>query len=226
MSPTILQAAVHMWHPEAVDTFDNYLGTLSHFSDNDAAGKSGVWFTDITISHWRPYTRFENSQNSTEHSVEEKERQGREKEYEEWAKSNPAADELDPLKLPSAMIIEQFPPSTVNDERHGEKGDPLSTIDEECISLVMTGDSLGRDWTCTLVCDLMDEHMILEYAKEIKSILQMFIHQQYTGRALTFVFLLGLICKVLAVECEKYMDELDRIMGLEVRNHSEAPANT
>ena len=211
-----------MWHPDALDTFDDYLGTLSHFSDNNMCGQSEPWFTDITISHWRPHTAPEGALRMLEHEREKKEAQGRQPEYDEWLQSHPAADETDPLSLPSAMTIKQFPPSSVNDERKGETGqkvptEPFATMSEECISLVITGDGLGRSWTCTLICDLIDDGMMTTYAKDIRCILQMFIHQQYSGRVLVFAFLLGQICKSLAIECERYMEELDRIMGLAVR---------
>jgi len=54
------------------------------------------------------------------------------------------------------------------------------------------------------------------YAEEIKDILQMFIHQQYTGRVLVFLLLLGYLCESLSKECEKFTEELDDIMGMDV----------
>jgi Mg2+ and Co2+ transporter CorA len=47
--------------------------------------------------------------------------------------------------------------------------------------------------------------------------LQMFIHQQDTGRQLVFLLLLGYMCEKLATECDRFMTELDRIMNLNPR---------
>lgn len=238
MSPLVLQAAVHIWHPDGIDTFDNHLGTLSHFSDNKAGGtRAEMWFTGITIAHWRPQNERESDLSRAEANLETKEREKREedrekekkrkKKQEEAEKKNEEDDDWDsdsddddvrglgpdPSPVP-------FPPAAVADWRtKGNKNaeqDSLSTISEQSISLVVTGDGMGRNWTCSLICDLMDEKMVAKFAIEIKDILQLFIHQQYTGRALVFTYLLGQICKMLAMECERFVGQIDQIMGTQV----------
>jgi hypothetical protein len=47
--PNVVSAFVHVWHPDALDTLDNYFGSTSHFVDT----RENLWTTSITISHWR-----------------------------------------------------------------------------------------------------------------------------------------------------------------------------
>ena len=70
--------------------------------------------------------------------------------------------------------------------------------------------------TCTIMCELIEESAMSTYIIEIMKIQQMFIHQQYAGRALCFLLLLGYMCQSLAIECESFAEELDKIMGMEV----------
>jgi hypothetical protein len=39
---------VYLWHPDALDTFDDYFGSTSRFQDR----RETLWTTTITISHW------------------------------------------------------------------------------------------------------------------------------------------------------------------------------
>jgi hypothetical protein len=66
------------------------------------------------------------------------------------------------------------------------------------------------------VSEVIDEEAVAGYVLEIANILQMFIHQQYSGRILCFLLLLGYLCESLSKECEKFTDELDKIMGMDV----------
>jgi len=62
-----------MWHPDALDTFDNHLGPLSKFSDEMTQVSNGgddMWITTITLSHWRLESQSENAIRTTEESVE------------------------------------------------------------------------------------------------------------------------------------------------------------
>lgn len=54
------------------------------------------------------------------------------------------------------------------------------------------------------------------YASEVAHTLQMFIHQQDTGRQLAFLLLLGYVCERIAEECECFMKALDKIMRYDV----------
>lgn len=205
-----------------------------------------MWLSSITLAHWRPQNDVERKLSEAQGAIEEKDKKEREKkekekkereqeEEEKKRKRTEAAEELpddsltdgessddDEVRGPGPSTSTAFPPASVEDWRGREADDldpqnQLSSISEQSISLVITGDGMGRSWTCSLVCDLIDERMVVKYAAEIKTILQMFIHQQYTGRALVFTYLLGQICKALSMECERFMNQIDKIMGVKVK---------
>ena len=67
--------------------------------------------------------------------------------------------------------------------------------------------------------DLMDEQSELKYVEEVKKISQMFVHQQYSGRVLVFMLLLGYICDRLAMECEAFLEQVEDILDLDVSEH-------
>ncbi|KAE9369730.1 hypothetical protein N431DRAFT_345331 [Stipitochalara longipes BDJ] len=46
--PSIVKGFVYLWHPDALDTFDDYFGATSRFQER----RETVWTTTITISHW------------------------------------------------------------------------------------------------------------------------------------------------------------------------------
>jgi len=211
-----------MWHTDALDTFDDHLGGLSHFSDfykRVSSGGDDLWITSITISHWGLQNEMQSRISKMVYENEERAREARVKKLSEQFLKEQTHEKTE---LVSDGIITHFPPKTVSDNR-GKKStpgrrrkDPLSTIRQFSMSLVMTGDPNGQYWTCTLVSDLIDEESVLQYTMEARQICQMFIHQQYTARALVFILLLGYLCDSLSIECENFMDELTSIMGMDV----------
>lgn len=158
-----------------------------------------MWITSITISHWRLQTEAENYIYILETELED-----------DGKGVKPNQKMKDPFAL--------FPPPSVSDKRNpAEEGQPqLSTIRELSMSVVFTGDRMGRCWTCSILSEVIDEEAVEGYTKEINDILQMFIHQQYTGRILSFLLLLGYLCESMSKECEKFTVELDKIMGMDV----------
>ena len=92
----------------------------------------------------------------------------------------------------------------------------LSRIHELGLSLVITGDERGRSWTCTILCELFSEKDVLWYASDMSYTLQTFIHQQYAGRHLAFLLVLGYMREKPVNECDCFMTELDGIMNLNV----------
>ncbi|KAH8748551.1 hypothetical protein F5882DRAFT_311324, partial [Hyaloscypha sp. PMI_1271] len=175
------------WHPDALDLFDDHLGPLSRFSNIQVCD---VWITSISISHWRLQTEAENYIYTLETELEE---------------DNKREDSQESRKY---LILGK--------RNLSEEGQPqLSTIRELSMSVVFTGDRMGRCWTCTILSEVIDEEAAQGYTKEINDILQMFIHQQYTGRILSFILLLGYLCESLSKECEKFTVELDKIMGID-----------
>ncbi|KAK0642174.1 hypothetical protein B0T16DRAFT_462179 [Cercophora newfieldiana] len=125
------------------------------------------------------------------------------------SQSNHAAPQESPPKRKSTQKDaekDDFPPQSVAEERRGK-------IHDLRLPLAITGDSRGRSWTCSMVCELFSEAQASAYALEAAETLQMFIHEQDTGRALVFMLLLGYMCEALAKECDIFITELDRITG-------------
>ncbi|KAH8648735.1 hypothetical protein BGZ60DRAFT_390281 [Tricladium varicosporioides] len=181
-----------MWHTDALDTIDDHLGVLSKFSDlhnqssNELGDVSDVWITSITISHWRLQDYYETYS---------------------WELEDEGQNEEDKQQKTRGPL--SWSPCAEESGQH-----QLSTIRELSMSLVFTGDRMGRCWTCTIISEVMNEVQVAQYVEEIKNVQQMFIHQQYTARVLSFILLLGYLCESLAKECENFTEELDKIMGL------------
>ena len=73
-----------MWHPDALDTFDDHLSSLSHFADGEkqfSTGADDLWVTSITISHWRLQNEIESKISGIVDVLEKKERKQRLDEY-------------------------------------------------------------------------------------------------------------------------------------------------
>jgi hypothetical protein len=185
---------------------------LTDVIQQSSNGLGDVWITSITISHWRLQTEAENYIYILEQEFEADDKKP---EPPERRKHHFFGDAVDSEgKEPFTL----FPPPTVSDQRSpAEDGQPqLSTIRELSMSVVFTGDRMGRCWTCSILSEVIDEEAAQKYTQEINEILQMFIHQQYTGRMLSFILLLGYLCESLSKECEKFTVELDKIMGMDV----------
>jgi hypothetical protein len=238
LSPVILQALIYMWHTDALDTLDDHLGVLSHFSNvnnQTSNGLGDVWTTSITISHWRLQDDYESIIGKMEEDIEKEEKQTRidtQKSLETESKIMQSTDiggsdtDLDKtIEGEKAItVITKFPPKGVSDQRNKKEKKHrtdrmrrhLSSIMQLSMSLVITGDRMGRSWTCSIISELIDETAVAGYTREITEILQMFIHQQYAGRVLSFLLLLGYLCESLSRECEEFTVELDDIMGMDV----------
>ena len=231
---------VYLWHPDAIDTFDDHLGDVSNFYDTTVqslTGSEDTWITGITLKHWRLLGENETEIREAERNVELREitlRFERLKAKEERKLEKSTAEERarweengERSPLVKDMYDYRFPPPSVQlgdsrlaaDAPWGRNADPahrLSTIHELGLSLVISGDQTGRSWTCSIVCELFDEDEVAKYAGEVSHTLQMFIHQQATGRQLAFLLLLGYLCERLAEECECFMQALDGIMRYNV----------
>lgn len=224
-----------MWHPDALDMFDDHLGDLSSFFDTtnqSLTGSEDTWISSITLKHWRLLDDVESKVRKAEKDVDKEERKSRLNAKEQAAarraeevhrkKGRRQAQESEDNADKKKEDEFRFPPQNVPDQRlysetwtqqdYGQ----LSKIHELALSLVITGDEKGRNWTCSIICELFNEEDVANYASEVSHILQMFIHQQYTGRVLVFLLLLGYICERLAEECDRFMNELDGVMGMHV----------
>ena len=93
---------------------------------------------------------------------------------------------------------------------------PTAIIEERSSSLVITGDSSGYHWVCSIWSSLTDSESISQPIGSLPGILQSFIHQQACGRCLVFLVLLGHLCEKLAGEYDLILSRLDMIVGLGV----------
>jgi hypothetical protein len=210
-----------MWHTDALDTFDDHLGVLSRFSNthNQSSNSSGgIWITSITLSHWRLQTDDENTIRDLETQLDEEEIDKRDK----WGIGSPRRKRRE-KKGKRENLVEpkshtDFPPKSVSDysARAQRRHRQLSEFRELSMSLVITGDRMGHCWTCSIVSEIIDEEAVAGYVYQLADILQMFIHQPYSGRVLCFVLLLGYLCESLSKECERFTEELDGITDIVV----------
>jgi hypothetical protein len=94
---------------------------------------------------------------------------------------------------------------------------PLNDIVEErSSSLVITGDSHGYYWICSMWSSLTNYSSISTPIDSLPRVLQLFIHQQACGRCLVFLVLLGHLCEKLAGEYEIIISRLDTVVELGV----------
>jgi hypothetical protein len=176
----VVGAFVHVWHPDARDTFDNYFSTTSRFSDT----REAMWTTSITISHFKLLP-------------------------------------MNELVKPGDIFFEGpkntgrvhglFPPRKV-----ALKGRVLK---ERSSSIVMTGDGQGYNWICTVLSSLTDPKAIMTTIDRFPRVLQLFLHQQASGRCLIFFMILGHICGKLTSEYNEILEHLDNVVELGVSHH-------
>ena len=89
-------------------------------------------------------------------------------------------------------------------------------LEERSSSLVITGDAHGYNWICTIWSSLTDFKSIKNSVERLPEILQLFIHQQASGRCLVFLIILEHICEKLASEYSRILEHLDSVVELEV----------
>jgi hypothetical protein len=166
-----------MWHPDALDTFDNYFSTVSQFSDK----REALWTSTITLSHWKllPDNVPMDSSNR----------------FHEGRKNAGRSNGI-------------FPPDTVSASGR--------VLEERSSSLVITGDAHGYNWICSIWSSLTNFKSIKKSIDRLPPILQLFIHQQASGRCLVFLIILGHICGKLASEYSGVLEHLDSVVELGV----------
>jgi hypothetical protein len=166
-----------MWHPDALDTFDTYFSTISHFADT----REALWTSTITLSHWK------------------------------LLPTNIPTDESDRFyegKVNAGRTNGIFPPSKVTATG--------KVLEERSSSLVITGDAHGYNWICSIWSSLTDFKSIKNSIDRLPPILQLFIHQQASGRCLVFLVILGHLCGKLASEYSRILEHLDSVVELGV----------
>jgi len=93
-------------------------------------------------------------------------------------------------------------------------------MEERSSSLVITGDSSGYFWICSIWSSLTDHEPVSVLIRSLPHILQRFINQQASGRCLVFLILLGHFSEKLAGEYDSILKALDTIVELGVRTSS------
>jgi hypothetical protein len=119
-----------------------------------------------------------------------------------------------------------FPPKKVmlnqNGKRKGAKAKEKVKIDKRKIeegssSLVISGDLAGHWWTCSIISPIVPDLGLVACMKTTEQeILKMFKYQPATGRCLTFLVFLGLLCETLAKEYEETLTTLASAIKLGV----------
>jgi len=91
-------------------------------------------------------------------------------------------------------------------------------VEEQSSTLVITGDPSGYLWICSVWSPVSDTDAITPVIRKVlPKILSKFIHQQGSARCLVFLVLLGHVCEKLAIEYDKILRRLDKIMEIGVR---------
>lgn len=92
----------------------------------------------------------------------------------------------------------------------GHPNDHSSEIEETCSSIVITGDQHGCFWTCSVWSSLTTDESLSSDLQKLPSMLQTFLHQQASGRNLTFLILLGNLCERLAKQYGEVLSQVNR----------------
>jgi hypothetical protein len=83
-------------------------------------------------------------------------------------------------------------------------------------SIAITGEKRGGLWTCLVLSSLIDEDTMTGYIEKLQDTLNIFTHQQSSGRCLAFLILLGHLCRHLHYEYESILDSLTDIVDIGV----------
>ncbi|KAM0809294.1 hypothetical protein AB5N19_09637 [Seiridium cardinale] len=186
-TPSLVGAMVYLWHPEALNAIDSYFGTTSRFMES----REGLsWTTSINISH--------------------------------WVLSRCTTRDIERSSFYEGRKNGEFPPDSIakigatkKQLKHSVYPRSEYAIEEQSSLLVVTGDSFGHLWICSLWSSLTNSdtaRSVVEGA--VRRVQQKFIHQQNTGRCLVFLVLLGHLCEKLADEYENILERLDAVVGL------------
>ena len=89
-------------------------------------------------------------------------------------------------------------------------------VEERSSSLVITGNSSGYLWICSIWSSLTNPDVLPISVQSLLRVLGQFINQQACARCLAFLILLGHLCERLAAEYEMILSRLDVILGLGV----------
>ncbi|KAK4161191.1 hypothetical protein QBC43DRAFT_292255 [Cladorrhinum sp. PSN259] len=109
----------------------------------------------------------------------------------------------------------KFPPDNIVQLGSGSRATIQHAIEEQSSSLMFTGYPSGQAWICSIWCSVTDREQIATVInKLLPTIMEKFIHQQGTGRCLSFLVVLGHLCQKLAAEYNTLLTQLDEIMDI------------
>lgn len=176
-----------MWHTQAIDTFDDHFRDSSNFFD----AKKDAWVTSISLSYWGLKA---NSRRTHELFHEDR----------------------DKAPFPPKLVMLQKKPKRRWWRSEPERTIIANEIEEGSASLVVSGDSAGNWWTCSIISSVVSEVAMNDCIDPILEALQGFVHQPFSGRCLVFLALLGALCESLSKEYEAILKELTQAIKLGV----------
>jgi len=185
-----------MWHTDALDAFDDHLGTVSRFfNGHTSSGSTDVWITSITLLHY-------NLEYNDEYIP---------KVFDEVRGEKAWFPPVGVAGVRKSVFRKMlwFWPAKESESSNLDIGETAST-------LVITGDEKGFSWTCSIISSTLEESAMALCTQDSTDILEMFNHQRYSGRSLVFIMFLGHICESLARKNEHFLHTLDTVMDMDV----------
>jgi hypothetical protein len=214
-SPELLGAWIYLWHPDALDTIDDYFGTESRFVNSKEKLK---WITSINIAQYVSHQSVVPSFYLGRCLLF----------FESWTLRPDALSDRDLDRFDENRSNGDFPPRSVarlgldsakKTRRRKKKlaTEALPIVDERSSCLVMSGDQQGYFWQCSVWSSVTDAEGVAEQSiRATEKVLHHFINRQGSARCLVFLVLLGHLCEHVAIHYDDVLSRLDDILGLGV----------
>jgi len=206
-SRSIIETFVHIWHPQALDTFDDYINSKVGFS-NSEANSSQFWITSITIPHWilKPKD-LSNDPLRTFHDKRKLRKHGQIPPQRVLENRN--------LGKPTGWLGKLLSPGGSASETVGAE-----ELEERVSSVVVTGDHLGNFWICSVLSPSVKEETMSPRVEEVHNTMKLFLHCPSAGRRLAFVLLVGQVCTDIAREYADIVKFLEKVLEEKVSDWS------
>ena len=207
-SRSLVKAFIHIWHPQALDALNSHLGSRNIFVDSEGSDY-WPWTTSITVAHWG--LRLASFSTDLVKRFDEGRKHG----------------EMPPKKLSDlAGPDNKVRWLKINKSPLGTEQPRTQQLEEQASTIVFSGDPKGTFWKCSILSPLFrngldtskDDHelSLAAYADLVQEIVQLFAHRQAVGRRLSFVYLVGHLCELLAQEYNRIVTYLDSILDISV----------
>jgi hypothetical protein len=136
-----------------------------------------------------------------------------------WSITIPHFILTSPESIDAGREHENFSPTT--DNHTGSQ-----TLWDACISICMTGDSLGDFWTSSILGttiphnnnNIGEQAPQTDMAGKVRSVLETYKYDKYSARNLVFILHLTEVCHIISKRYESILDALKRIVDSEVTN--------